>query len=324
MSMETMLSTHYNIQANEKVVLAGRDGYKQDEYVYFTISSDNREIIHMEQAALAYYLLENNYQHTAIPVANVNGDWFTEFDNRTYMVLMAQQLNHTKRGSGGLALASFHTLGSFYSFEPQQVSSYGQWKTLWIEKLEAYEKHIPIAAKETPNDFFRLVMDTLPYLIGLSENAIQYLQESERESRFDETDQGTICFNRYSDNLQKSILWLDDIVFDHPVRDLAEYVRSLLLSNTPLEEVIAFLRDYQTERPLSIFSWRLLYARLLYPVHFFDHFDTVMRGKPLEDAYLEFSSLLTIQEEYQKNLREFYNWVGLDYTSLQIPVLHWL
>ncbi|MGP4064709.1 hypothetical protein ACTWPF_07270 [Oceanobacillus sp. M65] len=322
--METMLATHYNIQASEKVVLAGRDGYKQDEYVYFTISSDNREIIHMEQAALAYYLLENNYRHTAIPVANTNGDWFTVFQNNTYMVVMVEHLNNITRESNGRSLAAFHTIGTLYSFEPHQISCYGIWKKLWIDKLEAYEKNVPLAAKESPNDYFRMVMDTLPYIIGVSENAIQYLQESERENRFDTVDQGTISFQRYTNNLQKSVIWLDDFVFDHPVRDLAEYTRGMLLSDAPSEDIVQFLHDYQAERPLSIFSWRLLYARLLYPVHFFDHFDSVMSGRTLEDPFTAFSSLVTMQEEYEKKMRDLYQWVGLDSTSLQIPVLHWL
>ncbi|WP_052360663.1 protein kinase family protein [Oceanobacillus manasiensis] len=322
--METMLATHYNIQASEKVVLAGRDGYKQDEYVYFTIPSDNREVIHLEQAALAYYLLENRYFHTAIPVANINGDWFTAYENTTYMVVMVEQLNNTTRESSGRSLAAFHTIGTLYSFEPHQISSYGQWKKLWIDKLESYEKNVSLAANEKPDDYFRMVMDTLPYIIGLSENAIQYLQESERENRFDTVDQGTISFQRYTNNLQKSVIWLDDFVFDHPVRDLAEYTRSLLLSNAPPDEIVQFLHDYQSERPLSIFSWRLLYARLLYPVHFFDHFDSVMGSRTFEDSYTAFASLIEMQEEYEKKMRGLYQLIGLDATSLQIPVLHWL
>ncbi|MFP3360225.1 hypothetical protein R0K17_23205, partial [Planococcus sp. SIMBA_143] len=90
-------------------------------------------------------------------------------------------------------------------------------------------------------------------------------------------------------NLQKSVIWLDDFVFDHPVRDLAEYTRGMLLSDAPSEEIVQFLHDYQSERPLSIFSWRLLYARLLYPVHFFDHVDSVMSGRTLEDPFTTYS-----------------------------------
>lgn len=113
-------------------------------------------------------------------------------------------------------------------------------------------------------------MDFMPYLSGISENAIQYMQESEYESRFHETDQGTITFRRYHGQFSRHHLWLTDFAYDHPARDLAEFIRNQLLqTEDPMDGIQAFLEDYQQVRPLSVFSWRLLYARLLFPIHFF-------------------------------------------------------
>src|SRR5699024_7041486 len=103
-------------------------------------------------------------------------------------------------------LAAFHAIGSTYPFEPKKISSYGKWKELWINKLTVYETKAAQEAKKHPSAYYENVMNMLPYMIGMSENAIQYVQESEQDNRFHEHDQGTICFHRYTGQLLQPAL----------------------------------------------------------------------------------------------------------------------
>src|SRR5699024_2456921 len=85
------------------------------------------------------------------------------------------------------------------------------------------------AKSKTNSNYYRLLMDILPYIIGISENAIQYMQETTEDGRYHEGDQGTIAFQRYHHNLLEPIIWPHDLVYDHPTRDIAEFIRATLL-----------------------------------------------------------------------------------------------
>lgn len=319
-----MLRAYYAIQTEEKVMLDGRDGYAQDEYVYFTISADNKEIIYMEQAALAYYLMENRYSHMAVPIPNIYGEWITKNQDSDYMVFQLQR-NHSGVGySKGELLGNFHHIGSAYSYEPKSISSYGQWKQLWINKLTFFENHIEEDSRKNPSSYYRLLMDVLPYIIGISENGIQYLQESNHDHRFHEADQGTIAFRRYSNQLTRSVIWPEDLFYDHPVRDIAEAIRSMMLDNKETQEISLFINEYQSVRPLSVFSWRLLYARLIFPIHFFDLMERGITLENTEQSCIELQEMLEKQGDYEKRLGNFFETVNMDREALEIPVLHWL
>src|SRR5699024_12803798 len=57
----------------------------------------------------------------------------------------------------------------------------------------------------------------------------------------------SITFQRYQGNLSAPIIWASDLVYDHPTRDLAEYIRLKFLLNEDgnKEEIIIFMEDYQ-------------------------------------------------------------------------------
>ncbi|GGK05304.1 spore coat protein YutH [Lentibacillus kapialis] len=323
--MRDFLAANYGIHPHEKTVLDGWEGFKDANYIYFTISAKQKEVIHMEQAALAYYLMENNYTHMSIPIPNSQGEWYTKYNGQYYMILRVNNTSTENQATHGEQLAAFHITGSLYQYEPQTISSYGQWKTLWIEKMEAFEKAIELEAKNHWDAYDGMLMDFLPYIIGISENAIQYMQESETEQRFHESDQSTIVFSRYRSQLRHRMLWMNDLAFDHPSRDLAEYIRlKLIEKDDPMTEIRSFLDDYQRVRPLSILGWRLLYARLLYPIHVFD---VIERGFSVDDrgsVHTELSDIIKQQSVYEKRLGLFFENAGIDCERLQIPVLHWL
>lgn len=322
--MREILHTYYAINVVEEIVIDDKLGYMDDECVYFTISSDNNKAIHMERATLAYYLVEQGYNQTAFPIQNKSGDWMTQIDNNKYMVVKVTDIQQHQMYEHGEVLASFHQRNMSYHYEPQYISSYGQWKQLWIDKLTFFEQHIVNEAKKNPNNFFRLLMDVLPYIIGISENAIQYIQESELDSRYDISDQGTISFHRYYDHLLKPMIMPTDLVYDHLTRDVAEYVRNNLVYQDNLESILDFLTDYESIQPLSVFSWRLLYARLLFPIHLFDFIADVLISKRFDEGLDTLENVLKEQETYEKNLKNLFSQVKVTSKRVDIPLLHWI
>lgn len=324
--MRDLLNAFYAIQISEEIVVGERVGFKSGTNTYFTTLATNNKAIHMEQASLAYHLVENGYDQMAIPVPNQYGDWITSYRDANYFVLKVIDLQKDLRAGHGALLAQFHQKNNAYAYEPQHISSYGQWKNLWIDKLTSFENKIIEESKEKQNDYYRLLRDALPYIIGISENAIQYMQESEQENRYGQSDQGTISFQRYRDQLIQPVIWHTDLVYDHLTRDLAEFIRFNFLQNGKhsFDHIIQFLDDYQSIYPLSIFSWRLLYARLIYPVHLLDLIEHAFLEQQYERHFEYLQKLLDEQSNYEQCLSHLFQGIELNYKALNIPVLQWL
>ncbi|WP_077297584.1 hypothetical protein [Virgibacillus pantothenticus] len=324
MHISDWLYEHYKIHPETKRWVAGKECYQAGQYVYFITSIENNEIIHMEQAVVAYYIAENSYNHMAIPIPNHQGEWLTPYQDKHCIVVQGTDVGPSHQATSGSMLAQFHQMGSQYSYEPKAISSYGQWKQLWIDKVSWMEQTLEKAAQKKATPYYRLVMDVLPYIIGLSENAIQYIGESDQELRFQESDQGTIAFRRYMDQLQQPVMWPMELVYDHPARDIAEFLRQAFLQQNPQAAVTHFLREYQTIRPVSVFFWRLVYARLLFPIHLYDCLERNLLAEQKDDGVEQLEELLRLQARYEANLSRFFEWAELDCDLLQIPVLHWL
>jgi spore coat protein YutH len=326
--MKELLYVNYNIYATDHVSINGRVGFRDHDYNYFIISASNKEMVLLEQAALAYYLAENGYNHTAIPIPTTSNNWFSEKDGQYYLVLRVSDLHHAPPETHGKKLAQFHHLTASYQYEPQEISSYGMWKDLWIRKLTAFEHKLSEEKKdnENRNAYYRLLVDVFPYIIGISENAIQYMQESETERRYHQRDTGVFAFRRYRDHLLTPVIWTDDLVYDHPTRDIAEYIRYKLLdeNQSALDEVAVFMKEYQAIQPLSIFGWRLLYARLLFPIHLFDLMENGFQEKNDEKHAIELEGMLQRQIMYEKRLNKLFQVLQVNFREYDIPVLHWL
>lgn len=317
MSHRELLADHYRIHPGDRVTIDGRTGFLADGSIYFTMKSTDVETVHLEQAVLAYYLLENGFSHIALPIKNMKNEWFTVYGKEHYLTYRVTMRN-SERQNNGTALAAFHQIGSAYSYEPKALSSYGAWRQLWTDKLTLFEERI----KNSPS---KLLLDVLPYVIGMSENAIQYLRETEEtESRFSEIDQGTITFLRFHHQFHREVLWPDELGYDHPARDIAEHLRALFLFRKPDDIQRQFIHDYEEIRPLSPFSLRLIYARLLFPIHLFDAMEQFFYSDETSQHEQVLTDMIARQADYEKRLRNFFKMKGVDPEEVQLIEVDWL
>lgn len=324
--MKNFLQQYYNLTMSQQEYIAGKLGFKNDEYFYFIMTLDNNKGLFMEQALLANFLVDIGYLHMTTPLLNKYGDWITTYQGREYVVLYATYLSNNISSQESHSLAHFHEKNTIYPYEPQIASSYGKWKTLWIHKLTKYEELIKEEAQAYPTVFYDHVMDVFPYFIGLSENAIQYVQECEFEHRYHDVDQGTITFQRYRNQLSERVLWMNELFYDHPVRDIAEYIREKLLNigEEGLKDCLTFLNEYTAVRPLSPFSYRMLIGRLLFPIHFFDFLEHVLMTKEPMKFYDQLLEVCEKQSLYEASIRNLFNQLTSEDKHLQIPMLQWL
>ncbi|MUV39216.1 Endospore coat-associated protein YutH [Lentibacillus sp. JNUCC-1] len=322
--MKAFLEMHYNIRDTYSTHIDNRSLLTDGEYVYLIIPVENKEAMYMEQGALSAFLHQNGYELVSRLLPNRNGEWVTSHEGVSYMLMYASLPRVPQEHSHGRQLAHLHAAGATQQFEPQHISSFGQWKQVWMKKLDLYEGEIHRQASQNESAYMNLLLDSLPYIIGIGENAIQYVQETEGEWRTNEFDIGTVCFHRYTKQLRTSVIWSHEFVFDHGVRDLAEGIRFYWIRGKE-EEALRLLYDYTEVRPLSILAWRALYARLVMPLHVLDIIGESFLAKDQEAYYYEkLNALLAQQPDYEARLGRFYEESGVDVHAINVPVIHWL
>ncbi|MEQ6377132.1 hypothetical protein RZN25_09895 [Bacillaceae bacterium S4-13-56] len=251
---------------------------------------------------------------------------FLEHDGMKYMFSYFSYDALQNQVSPGEFVARFHVIGQEYPYMPNFFSNYGRWKALWEQKLAVFEQWIARRQQlSITSTFDSLLMDTYPYWISLAENSIQYIGETEKDPRFDQSDQGTFTFQRFHLLKNKGMVFPDEIVFDHPTRDLAEFVRGVWLDDKRKgEDIRHFLNHYFVKRDLSVFSWRMLYSRLLFPAHFMDVIVDAMNDDPdVEWLGRNYAQLLKKQNHYEKELLRFFSFVNIPYENWKIPILDW-
>ncbi|MCM3004439.1 spore coat putative kinase YutH [Priestia koreensis] len=296
-------------------------------------SMDEDELTEMHQ--ISQHLMGQGDRQVATFMPNLSGSVLTKIEE-TKLIICRNALYERKEEASnvGRELSYFHQRGKMLPFQVEKLNRIGQWKDLWEKRLNQMENFWRGKLQELPNhDMERKFIESFPYYLGLTENAMQYLVDTEIDDLPRAIDTATVCHHRFVPDTWGESYYYKlpfDWVFDHPSRDLSEYIRYLYLQNErpeAIRKIHAFLSEYEKVTPLSSFSWRLLYARLLFPVHYFETIEGYYSTGDEDRKYKAFKRLESIVEEaanYQLFLKEFYATMGIPAAKYSIPELEWL
>jgi hypothetical protein len=157
------------------------------------------------------------------------------------------------------------------------------WTRLWKEKVDQVELYINKVNLEINN------LAIINYFLNLSDLAINYFNEHIRTDLVPLT----LCHKRMSVNLDLYGYYsVVDVVFDHYMRDVAEFIKCDIYSDKMLD--INKYKSIEGSRDIH-----LLISRLLFPTYFFDIFDDyVLNNKSFDNFYKHFLNL----ELFEQNL----------------------
>lgn len=332
--LQMLLENQYGIKVEEYIKLDSYDALRGNGWLYLISKPGGREETDIsELEKIAEHLRNYGDVHVPIFLPNKDESLITQWEQEKYCVLANRQTEKQKKLKLGRKLAKFHERGLKVPLQIQRVSRIGQWKGLWEKRLEQMEKVWNGLLFQAPEDEFeKMFIESFPYYMGLTENAIQYLVDTELDEDPQESDSGTVCHERFSRHSWGDEYFIKnpfDWVFDHRSRDIAEWTRDLYFRNiqTYDKELKQFYMEYQSIAPLSTFSWRLLYARLLFPLHYFDCIENYYitrseQEKKVLEEYL--SKILRQSMEYERFLGSFMQLSGAPIKRLNIPQLDWL
>ncbi|MDF2535486.1 MAG: yutH, partial [Bacillales bacterium] len=286
-----------------------------------------------ERYTMANHQHEQGEKGVWIPIQNRHGSFLSMIEGKKICLLglgsTGEQNIHEFYGK---KLAQFHGRGLRLQTNLEKANMLGQWKDFWERRIDQLEQFWMEKCMFNPrNEFETIFVKVFPYYMGMTENAIQFLVDTEMDDQPQQIDRGTICFERYggageAGNAGKNPFYW---VWDHPSRDLAEWVRNkyFMNPNTYHYEIRQFLNEYVQEMRPSLFSLRLLYARLLLPLHFFDTIEMFyLAGSEGEKKRLEDKLALDVKNapQYEHFLRNFWNAIEMPAVRQRIRLPEWL
>lgn len=323
----------YGIQSERQFQLGGYNGLinKDNFYILAPIKESQEHL--MELKEIANHLVQAGDRHVLHLIQTKDGKLLSEVEGKSFCLLAGRFNEKQNNPHLGRKLAKFHLRGLTIPFKVERTSRIGQWKQLWEKRLDQMESVWQGKLYQVPeNEFERMFIESFPYYMGLTENAIQYLVDTEIDETPEQVDNGTVCHERFSKNSWGKDFILKnpmDWVFDHRSRDLAEWTREEYFDSKHVyhQQIRKFYKDYQAIAPLSAFAWRLLYARLLFPLHYFECIESYyITQSEQEKKWLEdrLAKHLQTSSEYEKFLGEFYQLAEVPLRKLKIPLLDWI
>lgn len=332
--LRQILQQKYGIKVEEEFRLDHYEACKtnREMYLLMPIGGMEREDL-LELDHIVTHLARYGDRHVSQFLKTKEGEQTVEWKEGKYCVLVNKSMEQPSYKQLGRKLSKFHYRGRTITYQMQRISRIGQWKLLWEQRLDQMEEvWNGLLYQETENEFERMFIESFPYYMGLAENSIQYLTDTEFDDDPAPIDSGTVCHVRFSANSwgkQYCVKNPFDWVFDHCSRDIAEWTRERYFRNIQTYEpdVRQFLSDYQSVLPLSSFSWRLLYARLMFPLHFFDTVEGYyMTNSEQQKRMLQeqFSKYLDQTKEHERFLGSFYQLAEVPVRKLRIPEPEWL
>ncbi|MBM7704601.1 spore coat putative kinase YutH [Metabacillus iocasae] len=326
---------HYGVRPTELMTIGQHKGFQYRNILYTIINVRNMEQEELtELHQMSQFLMTQGDRQVATLMANQQGTGVTETDDQRFIVCRCPIFNPVSSSNIGKELALFHQRGRMLPYEVEKCKRLGQWKSMWETRLDQMEKFWYSKVQEHPNhEMEKKFIESFPYYVGLTENAIQYLVDTEIDDLPRTIDTATICHHRFTAQTWGENYYYKlpiDWVFDHPSRDLAEYIRANYMKHNHRihkQTIHEFLSEYETVSPLSSFAWRLLYARLLFPVHYFEVIEGYYssRDKNVQHGYFkQLESILQHSNAYEQFLKQFYSFVGITATRYNIPELTWL
>ncbi len=93
-----------------------------------------------------------------------------------------------------------------------------------------------------------------------------------------------------------------------------------------LKDGFLFLQEYEQVTPLSSFSKRLFYSRLLFPLHFFETVESYYISHDSEKQYYEerLDYILADCTRYEQFLQTCHNMMNVRSAQVFVPPVAWL
>ena len=290
--MKNAIYNHYNILVDE--INKDNNNYffyfNNELFLFYQVLNDIELVKDIYE-----YLLKNNIDCFKI-ILNKDGSLFSKVDNKNYVLLRVK------------GILKYEYTPVEFKYYPV-ISKPQNWAKLWSDRLDYYELQIRELGIK-----YQTVLNTFGMFQGLAENAILYFNLS--INKFKDSSVVGIVHNR-----MKYPCYLIDynnpvnMLVDYSVRDIAEYIKSYMLSDVyDIENVIEILERLN----LNNLMFNILYSRLLYPTFYFDIFDKIILEDGKDGDVID---IVNVLNKYISMLKDIYYNFNKKYDMFRIEWL---
>lgn len=274
--MKETLEYYYGLDIDFLEELDGKYHFKLDNQDYFFVFY-NRSIDELKDIVNVCNEMVLKGINVNKILINRNNSYLTKINEYDYILFAVSNINEEYDIFDMIKISDKLVLNNSKS------SLYrNNWGTLWSEKVDYFEYQVRELAINKD-----VVKNSFSYYIGLAENAISYVNNTNFKYK-NVLDYKIVLSHRrvYFPNYKLNYLNPLSFIFDLEVRDIAEYLKSMFFNKNE-EYVLEELSSYLKVRRLSIYEYQMLFARLLYPTYYFDNYESVMNKNVDEEVLVK-------------------------------------
>lgn len=257
--MKNAITFYYGIQVDEFFDQNGDQCfiYFEYKYIYHLYDGSDAELNRLIEIS---NLLYQNGVDVYTFIKCKDGKYFSIFNNQKYILMRVNLLS-----GENISLYNIIKFNESFMSSNMQLDS---WSLSWSKKIDELEFYLNDLGED-----FNIVQNSCDYFIGMSENAISYLDNIKK----DETIEIAITHKEMNENGFYNPL---NLMLDYKIRDVAEYAKNKLLKYEDIvEDVLKLIQNNY----FNYNSALLFFARLLFPKYYFDLVKDILDGKQQEE-----------------------------------------
>ena len=237
--------------------------YKNDNYVLIKDNNPNFELLN--------YIF--SYLDIVKPILNIYNSYVTKYNDEYYFLFYDDNNEITEMDIKKFLSNTLYTYNN-------------NLRDKWCYKNDYIEYQITQFGSK-----YLLLRESINYIIGLSEIAIQLLNTINLDNCYSSFVHKRITKSKFD---FKNPL---NICFDYRIRDISEYIKYMFFyeDKEVFNEVIKLFR-------LNIEEYKLLFARLMFITPYYDIYEKIIDGDINEDKIKKVISKLDNYEKYIKKI----------------------
>ncbi|MCI6266434.1 MAG: hypothetical protein MR598_06305 [Erysipelotrichaceae bacterium] len=292
--MKNTINYYYNLNPNKiNQIFHYYYFYVNNELYYFMLYTKNpkeiRSIYEFNQVLLQKNILVHE-------IVNNRTNTILTYVNQIPYLLMKISININKP----ITLPEICYLSSILIPYPRELMR-SNWMNLWTNKIDYLEYH-----HEQNYQKYPLLSASFNYFIGMSENAISYLNRTISNLKPEKSDIGVVSHDIITlDDTVYALYDPQNIIIDHKARDLAEYIKISFFRDN--YSIFDELDEYFKHNYFSFYGIQLLMARVLWPSFYFELYDDILESKINESSILKITSRIAEYEKYLGDVFRYFH-----------------
>ncbi len=277
--MKNTINYYYNLNINTIHQKEKNYYFKVDNKNYLLLKYDNFEELD-DIYKLGSYL--NQFLPFHEIILNINEEIITKINNNNYILLQIfinDKINLNK-------IIELNNINIPFNFPKLRRDD---WSLLWTEKIDYLEYQLSQIGRKYP-----LIRDSFNYYIGLAENAIILVNNTDKKDVV-----LSLSHRRISDSSFELYNPLN-IVIDVRIRDICEYFKYRFFHNIDISQELELFLNYNH---LNINEGKLFLARMLFPTYYFDIYEKIINNEIDES---EIKKIIIKADSYEKILKQIY------------------